>query len=238
MTSKPFNAAPLYVQLRTDLTRRIARGDWKRGENIPNELDLAREYGLSPGTVRKALDWLEDAHLIIRQQGRGTFVATTSAEDLNRRFDRLRVGRGESLRIEAEVLQGASGTATPVEAQRLDIAKEAPVFRLSRLCRTRGKPLMVENLTVSLEMFPSLANPGTVYDLAALSQSDGVLLGEGGESLTLVPADVAIAAHLGLEPGMRVLLLDRIISTIEGQPAEWRQCWCNLEGYRYQVELH
>lgn len=65
-----------------------------------------------------------------------------------------------------------------------------------------------------------------------------MLLGYGAESLTLVAAEADIAKPLGIEAGTRVMLLERTISTIANQPAEWRQCWCNLEGYRYQVELH
>ena len=238
MSTKPFNTAPLYVQLRTDLTRRIARGDWKRGDNIPNELELAREYGLSPGTVRKALDWMEEAHLIVRQQGRGTFVATPSSEELNQRFDRLRTGSGDPIAPEALVLDSGQHAASDEDARRLGIAAQNTIYSLTRLRMARGKPLMVERVNVALEMFPSLTNTQTPYDLADLAQTDGVLLGYGAESLTLVPADGTIAGHLGIETGSRVMLLERTISTIENQPAEWRQCWCNLEGYRYQVELH
>lgn len=238
MSSKHFNAAPLYVQLRMDLTRRIARGDWKRGENIPNELDLAREYGLSPGTVRKALDWMEDAHLIVRQQGRGTFVATTSSADLKRRFDRLRTETGERISPEFRTIDSGLAAASPEEARRLSIGTGSTVWRLTRLRIVRDKPLSVERIAVSLDLFPSLDASQPAYDLAELSQANGVLLGFGAETLTLVPAETEIAAQLGVETGNRVLLLERTISTIESHPAEWRQCWCNLESYRYHVELH
>jgi GntR family transcriptional regulator len=238
MSIKPFNTSPLYVQLRTDLTRRIARGDWKRGDNIPNELELAREYGLSPGTVRKALDWMEELRLIVRQQGRGTFVATPSSEELNARFERLRTSRGESVQLEMHVLDAGPADATAVEAERLKISPRAQVFKTTRVRLARGKPLMVEQLAVALNMFPSLSEAPPTYDLADLSHKDGILLGHGTESLSLVAADDRIADPLGIEPGTRVLLLERTIFTIDDHPAEWRQCWCNLEGYRYQVELN
>lgn len=238
MSTKPFNTAPLYVQLRIDLARRIARGDWKRGDNIPNELELAREYGLSPGTVRKALDWMESAHLIVRQQGRGTFVATPSSQELDRRFDRLRAGKGESIELDVHEIDRGVAEATPEVAARLAIAPKAQVFTTTRVRLACGKPLMVERLSVALEKFPSLSDAQAAYDLANLSQTDGVLLGHGTESLSLVPADEGTAGHLGLATGTRVLLLERTIFTIEEQPAEWRQCWCNLDGYRYQVDLN
>jgi len=238
MSTKPFNTAPLYVQLRTDLARRIARGDWKRGENIPNELELAREYGLSPGTVRKALEWMEETRLIVRQQGRGTFVATASSEELNQRFDRFRTGVGEGLSLDVEKIDGGVFEPSAQEASRLAITAQSKVYRTTRVRTARGKPLSFERLSVALSMFPSLSEGHATYDLADLSQADGVLLGHGNESLTLVAADETVARHLGLAAGTRVLLLERTIFTIERQPAEWRQCWCDLEGYRYQVELH
>jgi GntR family transcriptional regulator len=67
---------PLYLQLRDALAARMVRGEWKVGTAIPSEDDLAREFGVSKGTMRKALDLLEGESLLIRRQGRGTFVVS------------------------------------------------------------------------------------------------------------------------------------------------------------------
>jgi GntR family transcriptional regulator len=67
---------PLYLQLRDALATRMVRGEWKVGTAIPSEGDLARECGVSKGTMRKALDLLEGEGLLIRRQGRGTFVVS------------------------------------------------------------------------------------------------------------------------------------------------------------------
>lgn len=238
MPSKTFNTAPLYVQLRTDLARRIARGDWKRGDLMPNEIELAREYGLSPGTVRKALDWLEEARLIVRQQGRGTFILGTTPEELERRYNRLRSGLGDIVATVPQVLESGLGQATTDEAAHLNVREGAQVYRLKRLCHAHGRPLMVERYAVSTAVFPSLLEPADAYDLAALSQQNGVLLGSGSESLSLASAPDEVGALLNLAPGARVLRLVRTIRDIEGHPVEWRRCWCDLEGYVYQVELH
>ena len=69
-----FFTQPLYLQLRDALAERIARGEWKPGIAIPGEGDLARQLGVSKGTVRKSLDLLESEGLLSRRQGRGTFV--------------------------------------------------------------------------------------------------------------------------------------------------------------------
>ncbi len=71
---------PLYAQVKAQLIQRIQSGDWKPGELIPNEFVLAGELGVSQGTVRKALGELTADKLLLRRQGRGTFVAKHTPE--------------------------------------------------------------------------------------------------------------------------------------------------------------
>ena len=74
-TAKIIAAAnPLYRQVQIALTRRLAAGDWKPGEAIPSETSLAHEFSVSIGTIRKAVDALVAGSILVRQQGRGTFV--------------------------------------------------------------------------------------------------------------------------------------------------------------------
>src|SRR3546814_10554487 len=68
-------ARPLYAQVRTLLLQRLIEGIWKPGTALPSEMQLAQELGVSQGTVRKALDDLAAENLVVRRQGRGTFVA-------------------------------------------------------------------------------------------------------------------------------------------------------------------
>ena len=72
---------PLYLQARDAVAKRIAAGEWKPGAVLPNEADLAQEFSVSPGTMRKALDLLKSERLLIRRQGRGTFVNDPASED-------------------------------------------------------------------------------------------------------------------------------------------------------------
>ena len=74
-----FSTRPLYLQLRDALAERIAHGEWKPGTAIPNESDLAREFGVSSGTMRKALDMMEAEHLLTRRQGRRPAPRTCSS---------------------------------------------------------------------------------------------------------------------------------------------------------------
>jgi GntR family transcriptional regulator len=74
------NGIPLYHQLKEIFTDKIANGEWKPGETIPNELQLCEQYGISRGPVRQALDQLVREGLLSRKQGKGTVVLPPKIE--------------------------------------------------------------------------------------------------------------------------------------------------------------
>ena len=78
----PSQQTTLFRRCVTHWIERIGKGDWKPGMAIPNEVDLAREFGISSGTMRKALDLLETERVLSRKQGRGTFVNDHSSISL------------------------------------------------------------------------------------------------------------------------------------------------------------
>src|SRR5689334_4877644 len=81
--------SPLYQQIKALLLKSLQTGEWKPGESIPSELDLAARFKVSQGTVRKAIDELATENLLVRRQGKGTFVATHAEEQIQYRFLRL-----------------------------------------------------------------------------------------------------------------------------------------------------
>ena len=81
--------SPLYSQIKVLILQSLQRGEWKPAEAIPSEMDLAARYSVSQGTVRKAIDELALEKLLIRRQGKGTFVATHTAQQVQTRFLRL-----------------------------------------------------------------------------------------------------------------------------------------------------
>src|SRR3954454_228000 len=80
---------PLYEQIKILLTQSLQGGEWKPGEAIPSEMELAARFKVSQGTVRKAIDELATENLVVRRQGKGTFVATHAEEKIQFRFLRL-----------------------------------------------------------------------------------------------------------------------------------------------------
>src|SRR5438477_9175119 len=119
MANPNLSSRPLYLQLRDALAKRIATGEWKPHSAIPNEGDLAREFGVSPGTMRKALDLLESQRLVTRRQGRGTFVNDLASEELSNRFRSIRGADGEPISSEVKSAQISEGVASKLECERL-----------------------------------------------------------------------------------------------------------------------
>jgi GntR family transcriptional regulator len=81
--------SPLYQQIKGLILQSLQSGEWKPGEGIPSEMELAARYRVSQGTVRKAIDELAGNHLLIRRQGKGTFVATHAEQQVQYRFLKL-----------------------------------------------------------------------------------------------------------------------------------------------------
>src|SRR5438034_340762 len=128
MTTGRFSNRPLYLQLRDALAERIAGGEWKPGAAIPNESDLAREFGVSAGTMRKALDLMEAERLLTRRQGRGTFVNDQTSDELSTRFTNLRLDDGSRVCGQVKHMEIVEGRASELECERLRLRADDRVF--------------------------------------------------------------------------------------------------------------
>jgi len=96
------NYRPLYEQIKVLLTQSLIGGEWRPGDIIPSEIDLAGRYKVSQGTVRKAIDSLASENILIRRQGKGTYVATHNEEDVKLRFLRLTAANGQKEVLKSE----------------------------------------------------------------------------------------------------------------------------------------
>jgi GntR family transcriptional regulator len=229
----------LYLQLRDFLAERIARGTWQAGYHIPGEMDLAREVGVSSGTVRKALELMEGQRLITRRQGRGTFVNDPSANGLADRFNGIRGSAGERLCGRVSSRQITEGIATGLERERLRLPSDAAVFRIYRVRDHAGRTFLVENITVSAALFASLLDKrAMVDDIVSLARHYGILLGRGEERISTVVPSPEVAQTLGVTPGTPVAMLDRVLFMLEADhPVEWRIAYSNLVDTYYVSEI-
>jgi GntR family transcriptional regulator len=136
---------PLYQQIKNLLTRQLESGEWRPGESIPSEIDLAARFSVSQGTVRKAIDELAGENILIRRQGKGTFVAThTETQSSMFRFLRVRRNDGQDEYPASELLEVKRVRATADVARALEVPTGEPVLVLRRLLRYGGVPTVLD----------------------------------------------------------------------------------------------
>ena len=195
-----FFTQPLYLQLRDALAERIARGEWKPGTAIPGEGDLARELGVSKGTVRKALDLLESERLLSRRQGRGTFVIDPGSQ--RQRFNNFRLANGAAAEGEASTLDIVMAEANNSECTRLQLAPGDQVYRISRLRLHQGKAFMIEAASLPAVLFPQLLERTfRSHRLVEIAQAYSLLLGNSEERIFVGPCSPMAAEKLESTPG-------------------------------------
>lgn len=238
LKTAPFSTRPLYLQVRDLLVARIVAAEWKPGATLPNEVDLARELSVSPGTVRRALEEMEGERLIYRRQGRGTFVADHTSEELAIRYTNIRTSKGVRLAGEIAHVQLSAGEAHDVEQKRLRLRPGAQVMRIRRVRQSAGIPFMVEDVTLPDSLFPGLSDLREVpHRITLLAQQFGLLLGRAEEQVRASSANSEIAEELRIAKDTPILVLDRVVYTLDGRPVEWRLAKCHFGDEVYWAEM-
>lgn len=238
-TETPPGFRPLYKQVRDILTRRLAEGVWPPGAMLPSEQELAASLAVSQGTVRKALDAMAAENLIVRRQGRGTFVAQQDDERVLFHFFRLTGDDGSHVFPESEVESVRLEKAGRDEIDRLALASGDRVVRIQRTRSLGGRPVVAERLSLPAARFPGLEKrqdlPNNLYGLFA--HAYGVSIARASERLKAVAADAEAAARLQLAEGTPVLAIERTAFSVIGDPVEWRMSLCATDGFHYDSEM-
>ncbi|HRJ69248.1 MAG TPA: GntR family transcriptional regulator [Beijerinckiaceae bacterium] len=237
-TNEPLGFRPLYRQVRDRLMRRIADGYWPPGQMLPSEAQIAGEFGVSQGTVRKALDEMAAEHILVRRQGRGTFVSEHNEQRVLFQYFKLVPDDGEREFPESVALSCDQDQASAQERAMLDLPAGAGVIRIRRMRSLRGKPCVSEHITLPAVLFTGLAEseiPNNLYALYAARY--GVTIARSTEKLKAVGAPPGDADVLRVARGTPVLRVDRLARSIEGSAAEWRIAYCLTDSFHYLSDL-
>jgi GntR family transcriptional regulator len=232
---------PLYKDVKRQVMEALTRGEWKPGEAIPSERRIAERFGISIGTVRKAIDELVAENILIRQQGRGTFVATHTRDRLLFYFFHIVPEQGPKEYPEVELLSFTRAKAERGVADRLQIETGDPVLRIRNALRLAGQRMIIDDITVSAQRFPGLTEkrfrerPSTIYNL--YQDLYGISVVRSSERLRAVAADAEIAPLLGIAPGAPLLQIRRIALAYNDLPVEFRISHVNTAGYEYFSDL-
>lgn len=240
-TGKVPGFRPLYAQIKELFMQRLASGGWRPGELLPSEFKLAREYRVSQGTVRKALEEMAAQNLLVRQQGKGTFVATHTADRALFHFFHLVGDNGAKEYPDSVLLSCREAAASSAEKKRLNLPSRAAVVRITRVRSMGGQPCIVERIAVPAALFPGLARrgrdelPNTLYQY--YEQNYGITITHAVERVRAVAARDSEARHLGLKAGAPLLEIDRIAMNLDKRPIEWRLSRCDTRHHHYLAAL-
>lgn len=236
--------SPLYQQIKSLILRSLQAGEWKPGDMIPSELDLAARFRVSQGTVRKAIDELATDNLLVRRQGKGTFVATHAEQHIQYRFLRLlpdsdspdgqepaarRIIECRRLRAPAEV------------ARQLDLRGGESLIQVRRVLSFGGVPTILEDIWLPGIPFKGLSletlstDKGPMY--ALFEAQFGVRMVRATEKLKAVSADADAATLLEVPAGQPLLSVERLAYTYNDVPMELRRGLYRTESRHYRNNL-
>jgi GntR family transcriptional regulator len=226
---------PLYVRVRERLIERIRSGEWKPGQLIANEFEIAAEFGVSQGTARKAIGDLASEGLVVRRQGRGTFVVEHTPAHVLFRFFNLFDATGAAVIPDSRDTKASLGLASSEEREVLALDGQARVVRITRIRTRDDAPFITETIALPEALFPGLAAqpemPNTLYDL--FQKAYGVLVTRTDDRLCAVAADAETATALAIAPGTPLLRIGRLAFGLDDKPVEWRVSLCHLPGAHY-----
>lgn len=232
------NHTPLYVEVRDTVLGRISSGAWKPGEMLPSEFAIGKELGVSQGTVRKALDDLAAQNVVVRRQGKGTFVAEHTAERALFHFFHIETtDNTRALPTSSRVLSCRRRKADKADIDVLHLSKDARIVEIRRVREMAGQPAITETVIVPADLFADIDKrtlndvPNELYQL--YEQKYGITVHRANERVRAVAASDADAKLLEISSGAPLLEIERIAETVDGRPVERRISRCLTEGRHY-----
>ena len=244
MNSSPLASpifSPLYRQIRALVTRGLESGEWQPGSIIPSEAELASRFGVSQGTVRKAIDEMVAENLLVRWQGKGTFVATHRDARSFSRFLRLAANEGELQAPQSIPLECGRAKAGIEVARILAVPVGAPIIIIRRLLRCADMPVIFDEIYLPGELFTDLTLDllkSADMSLYSLFESRyGVCPIRADERLRAVAADRMSASLLEVAEGSPLLLVERVTCTYGDKPVEWRRAHYSTQNFHYHNKL-
>ena len=239
-TLNPNSKIPLYHQLYTLLQEKIRSAAWKPGDMIPPESELVTTYGISRVTVRKVLDMLVSEGLLLRERGRGSFVAHPKLEHgMTRIVSFTDDMKQRGLTPRTRIIFSGLVPATPEIAQRLKIQVGEELARIDRLRLADEEPMCVEESFLVHRHIPGILT----YDFSVNSLREvkekryGIQWSRAMQTIQAIPAPLQIARLLSIRPGAPLLYFDRVTFSQDEIPMEYLRVFYRADRYVLHNEL-
>ena len=237
--------SPLYQQIKGLILQSLEAGEWRPGELIPSEMELAARFKVSQGTVRKAIDELAAENLVMRRQGKGTFVATHAAQQVQYRFLNLRPDAGDLQgegRAERHILECRRLRAPAEVARALALRTGDAVMHVRRTLSFAAIPTILEDIWLPGNAFKGLtaeqmsSYQGPTYAMFELVY--GVRMVRADEKIRAVLPDAEQAQLLNIPSTTPLLSVERTAYTYNDVPMELRRGLCRTDTHHYRNALN
>ncbi|GJL82125.1 MAG: GntR family transcriptional regulator [marine bacterium B5-7] len=232
---------PLYAQVRDILMQRVQKGAWKPGKPIPGESHLASELEVSQGTVRKAIGELVARNVLVRQQGKGTFVAAHDRRRELFHFFHIVADHSDRSHPRSHTLSCRRRVATRREKESLGLEDGGQVVRIERVRDLSHKNVFFETIAVSARKFPGLDKltpndlPNTLYEFYETQY--GITIHRADEKIKAVLAGARIARTLDIDKGAALLSIERTAYDLNGLAVELRTSLVNTHSHHYSSQV-
>jgi len=222
--------SPLYQQIKVLILQSLQAGEWKPSAAIPSEIELAARFRVSQGTVRKAIDELASENLLVRRQGKGTFVATHAERQIQYRFLKLIPDNGDPSGegpAQRHIIDCKRTRASVEVARALAIRTGDAVLQVRRVLSFTGTPTILEDLWLPAAPFKGLTAErlrdynGPMY--ALFETEFDVRMVRAEEKIRAVLPDPEQCELLKTNPQTPLLSVERIAYTYNDAPMEMRR---------------
>jgi GntR family transcriptional regulator len=234
---------PLYKHVKQQIVASLSEGEWKPGEMMPSEPVLAARYQVGISTIRAALAELATAGVVVRRQGKGTYVGVHGEQrSVYRFFHVVRDGAAKELPV-SELLDFRKGVADDQAADQLELPRQRSgraVFRIRNVLRAQGVPVVVSDVVIPAAVFPRLtgrlAREGGPTLYAVYQRHFGVTITRAVEEIRSRGADATAAKVFGLRPGAPVLEVRRVAYSFGNRPVEVRRSQVDTRRHHYRID--
>lgn len=233
---------PVYREIARSIMRSLEQGAWKPGEAIPSEARLKQEFGVAIGTIRKAVDELVAQGILLRQQGRGTFVATHNRDRQLFRFFHIERQDGYKEYPDVQLTGFVRIRLSREVADKLGLHEGGRAVRFRNTLALEGKLVMIEDITLPDVLFPRMTEkklrerPNTLYKLYQDDYRISVVRTAQRLSAGVAPREVAKA--LDLPAGLPLLVIRRVAFAYHDKPVEYRVSYVDTRQHDYVGDTH
>ena len=230
-----------YKRVKYAITELLRQNTWCHNQAIPSEPILAARYQVSIGTIRRAINELVAENILVREQGRGTFVVSHTPDYMLNVFFRIESSKGVRQLPNSKLLSFQKMQATQLIAKKLAIKPYEKIYKVKTLLSFGSEPAIIDEIYLSEKMFPNLSESffsdrnETLYGL--FQRIYGITVLNISETIEAIPGNIFISKLLELNINLPILCVKRVSYAFRGKPVDMRIRYIRSNKYRYFNKL-